>query len=178
MRTTIIATYLVLGAASLAGCSAKQNGATSSASSTTTTPSTPAAVASNMPKPGLWQMTVTGSSMPSPMTTKMCMGAPTPGANPFTPPPQAGQTCAKNAVTKTADGYAIDQQCTVNGMTMSTKGSVSGDFSSSYKTVMTSKMTGANVPTMMQTERTSTAEAKYLGACPADMQPGAVSQGA
>ena len=63
-------------------------------------------------------------------------------------------------------------------MTMSTKGSVTGDFSSSYKTVMTSKMTGANVPSMMQTERTSTAEAKYLGACPADMKPGTVSQGA
>ena len=176
MRRTIIAIYLVLGAASIAGCSAKQEGTTTSASSTTTT--TSSVVASNMPKPGLWQMTVTGSSMPSPMTTKMCMGAPTPRANPFTPPPQAGQTCAKNAVTKTANAYAVDTECTVNGMTMSTKGSVSGDFSSSYKMVMTSKMTGANVPAMMQAERTSTAEAKYLGACPADMKPGTVSQGA
>ena len=176
-NTTVLATSLMLGSLALLGaCSAKPDAAKSGATSTTTATAT--APASAMPKAGLWEMSVTGSAMPTPMKTRMCMGEAKPGTNPFTPPTATTQACAKNSVTKTADGYAIDMECAQNGVTMATKGTVTGDFSSSYKTVMTSKMTGANIPAMMQNERTSTAEAKYLGACPAGMAPGAVSQGA
>ena len=180
MRTTIIAGCLALGSGALLGaCSAKHDAANTTASTTSSTTTATAPMTSAMPKAGLWEMTVTGAGMPAPMKTKACLGgAPAPGANPFTPPAQPGQTCAKNSVVKTAAGYSIDTECTMNGMTMSTKGDVTGDFSSDYKTVMTTKMTGANVPAMMQTARTSTAEAKYLGACPADMKPGMAAQGA
>ena len=180
--TTASATVFMLGAAALlAACSGKSGGSSSStttSSSSTTTASAPAAGA--FPKAGLWEMSATSSMTPTPMKTKVCMGMPAPGSNPFAPPKSsaAGGACAKNEVTKTADGYAIDMQCAQNGMTMATTGTVTGDFSSSYKTVMTTKMTGANVPAMMQNGTTSTVEAKYLGACPSGMSPGAVSQGA
>ena len=89
-----------------------------------------------------------------------------------------GQNCAKNDFTKTAGGYTIALECTMNGMTMSSHGDVSGDFSSDYTTTMHTKMGGAGIPAAMQTEHVSTAEAKRVGDCPAGMAPGTVKQGA
>ena len=179
MRTTVMAVLMLGGVGLLGACSAKHD--TSTTTTTTTTASTTApAVAAMAPKAGLWEMTVSGGGMPASMKTKICIGAPTPGVatNSFTPPPQPGQTCARNNVVKTATGYAVDMECAMNGMTMTTTGDVTGDFTSDYKTVMTTKMTGANVPAMMQTEHTSTSEAKYLGQCPAGMAPGTATRGA
>jgi hypothetical protein len=122
-------------------------------------------------------MTVSTDSMPTPMKSTMCMGAPAPGTNPFVPPAQPGQNCSKSSFIKTATGYTVDMECSVNGMTMISKGDVGDDFSSNYKTVIKTKMTGANIPAMMQNERTSTVDAKYLGPCPSGMQPGTMKQG-
>ncbi len=167
---------VVLASISLAACSGKHDD-TASANSTAADGGTASvALAASTPKPGLWQMTVSADAMPKPMVTQMCVGAPAPGTNPFAPPPQPGQTCAKNAFTKTAAGYAIDMECKVNGMTMSSKGEVSGDLSSHYTIAMKSQMGGPGIPAAMQTERASTVEAKYVGACPAGMAPGTAKQ--
>ena len=133
--------------------------------------SAPAAAAATMPKAGLWEMAVSAPGMPKPVATKVCLGEPAPGSNPFAPPPQAGQTCAKNTHAKTASGYTFDMECTMGGMTFASHGEVTGDFSSSYKTDMTTKMSGANIPPAMK-ETHTTVDAKYLGACPSDMKPG------
>jgi len=124
------------------------------------------------PKEGLWEMKVTAAGAPQPQVMKVCVGAPAPGSNGFTPPPSAGQSCSKNSVTKTADGYAIDSECTASGMTVTSKGTVTGDFSTSYAVDMSSKMSGPNIPAAAQQEMKTKIEAQYLGACPADMKPG------
>ena len=49
-------------------------------------------------------------------------------------------------MTPTAAGYAIDQQCAINGMTVTSTGTVSGDFASSYRVSLSTKMSGANIP--------------------------------
>ena len=105
-----------------------------------------------------------------------CVGAPVPGANPFAPPPQPGQDCTKSSYTKTASGYAIDMECKMNGMTMSSKGDVTGDLSSHYTVAMRTKMGGAALPAAMQTERASKVDAAYVGACPTGMAPGTAKQ--
>ena len=63
------------------------------------------------------------------------------------------------------------RRCAINGMTMTTSGEVTGDFSSNYRTVMKTRMSGPGIPAAMQNERRSSVESKYLGPCPAGMQP-------
>jgi len=136
------------------------------------------AAVSKMPKAGLWKMTVTAAGMPQPVKMEVCMGEPTAGSNPFAPPAQPGQNCSKNLVSPTASGYAIDMECASNGMTMAIAGTVSGDFASSYRTELTTKMSGPNLPPAAQTPIKSSVESTYAGACPAGMKPGESRQGA
>lgn len=176
----LICSGLIAGLTVLGGCSGKTdqatgNTTTSAMSTTTTTTST--AVARRMPKPGLWEMTVSAMGMPEAMKLRTCIAAPAPGANPFTPPAQPGQKCAKNSVEPTATGYAIDMECSANGMTTAIQGSVSGDFSTSFRTDLMTKMTGADMPPEARAGVKSSVDARYVGACPADMKPGEARRG-
>lgn len=173
MKITSAAVGLALAGLASTGCSDKHDAASGNIAS----PTAPAAPAMSTPKPGLWQMTVSADGMPNPMTMQVCVGAPAPGVNPFTPPSQPGQACSKNSFSKTAAGYSVDTECQMNGMTISAKGEVSGDFSSSYTIAMKTRMAGADLPAAMQTERASTVTAKYVGACPSGMAPGSAKQG-
>ncbi|WP_198350870.1 DUF3617 domain-containing protein [Flavisphingomonas formosensis] len=178
----VAASVLLLGACSgnkSDSGSVEGNGAASADASSAASPSAPSADAGApaSPKQGLWEMKITAASAPQPQLMTVCVGAPAPGTNGFAPPPSAGQTCTKNAVTKTATGYDIESECTSNGMTMASKGTVSGDFSSDYKIDMSSKISGANIPPAAQQEMKTSIEAHYKGACPADMKPGQVKRG-
>jgi|GEM_PF-733301 len=173
MRITSIVAISGAGLMLLSACS----GGETTAENASTTSAAPAeaesAAAGNaMPKAGLWEMKITAAAMPQPQTTKLCVGETAANSNPFAPPPTPGQTCARNNVTKTATGYSIDMECSANGMTMTSIGTVSGDMASAYKVEMATKIGGANVPAAAQQEMKTVIDAKYLGDCPADMQPG------
>ncbi len=169
---TYLAACTAACALMLGACSGGEKADGNTAATNETAAAAPSADASVAPKAGLWEMKITAAGMPQPQATKVCVGEPTPGTNPFTPPPGAGQACARNAVNKVATGYEIDSECTINGMTATSKGSVTGDFSSAYKIEMATKMSGANIPAAAQQEVKTVIDAKYLGACPADMKPG------
>jgi hypothetical protein len=77
--------------------------------------------------------------------------------------------CSKNDVTKTSSGYKISSVCKVAGSTVSSEGTFAGDFSSEYTGDIT---TSFNPPVFGQKGSTTTIRAKWLGACPAGMQPG------
>lgn len=158
----------------LGGCSGKSD---KTGSNATTAASTPARITPRTPKAGLWSMTVTAAGMPNPMTMRTCMAATAPGSTSFTPPPQPGQTCAKSSVVPTAAGYTIDTECSANGVTMAIQGTVSGDFSTSFRTDLVTRMTGANMPAAAAAGAKSSVDAKYLGACPTDMKPGETRPG-
>lgn len=172
-----ISSCAVAGLLLLGACSDKTDKG-GNATATADAALTPAAAAARMPKGGLWEMTVTAAGMPNPMTMRTCLADPAPGSNPFAPPAQPGQACAKNKITPTATGYTIDMECAANNVTMAIAGTVSGDFSTSFRTDLTTKMTGANIPAAAQQGVKSSVEAKYVGACPADMKPGETKQGA
>lgn len=173
----MISSSAVAGLLLLGACSDKTDKA-GNATTADASVSSPAEAAKRMPKAGLWEMTVTAAGMPAPMTMRTCLAAPAPGSNPFAPPPQPGQSCAKNKIAPTATGYSIDMECTTSGVTMAIAGTVSGDFSSSFRTDLTTKMSGGGIPTASAQSVKSSVDAKYLGACPADMKPGEVKQGA
>ncbi len=157
-----LAGLLVLGGCSDAKKSdAKQDGAPAASQA-----------AAKTPKAGLWEIKTTAMGVVAP-AAKVCIGEAKQGDNPFVQK-QAGADCAKNNVTETAGGYDIDMECKVNGMTVATKGSVTGDFSSAYKVEMETKMSGANIPASMQQGAKSVVDAKYLGACPDGMKPNEV----
>lgn len=159
MRMTMWAAGVALaGVLVLGGCSgAKKEGAAPSVQA-----------AAKTPKPGLWEIKASAMGVAGP-AMKVCVGEAKPGDNPFVQK-QAGADCAKNNVTETADGYDIDMECKVNGMTVATTGKVTGDFSSAYKVEMATKMSGPNIPATMQQGTTSVVDAKYLGACPEGMK--------
>ncbi|MGH6615902.1 DUF3617 domain-containing protein [Sphingomonas sp.] len=157
-----VAGLLLLGA-----CSGGTKAGDSAANTVDAAPAAPAAA--KMPKAGLWELKTTSAGVAVP-AMKVCVGETKPGDNPFVSK-QPGANCAKNNVTSNASGYDIDLECTQNGMTVATKGSVTGDMSSAYKVEMATSMKGANLPPAAQKETKVVIEAKYQGACPADMQP-------
>lgn len=159
------------GMLALGACSGKDAGNT--AATNLAGGEAPAAVAAaRMPRPGLWEMTVTAAGLPQPMKISTCVAKTPPGTNPFAPPTQPGQSCSKNAFVATASGYTIDMTCTVNNVGMDVKGTVGGDFDTKYQTRITTRLTGANLPAAAQQAMESTIDATYVGACPADMKPG------
>ena len=158
----------------LAGCSGKTDPAGGNAS-TAAAPAL-ATTSPRKPKPGLWAMTVTAPGMPNAMTMRSCIGATAPGGSSFTPPPPPGQTCAKRSVVPTATGYAIDTECSGNGVTVAIRGTVSGDFSTSFRTDLVTRMSAPGMPATAEGAKSSV-EAKYVGACPADMKPGETRHG-
>ena len=172
----MLSTVALAGLFSLGACSGKGDAPAGNAAAGTTAEAAPAA--GKMPKAGLWKMSVKAAGMPQPMNMQVCLGEPVAGANPFAPPAQPGQDCKKNSVTPTASGYAIEMECTANGMTTAIAGTVSGDFSTSYRTELTTKMSGANIPPAAQQEIKSSVDSTYAGACPAGMKPGETKQGA
>lgn len=172
---TYLAACTAAGALMLSACSGGEkanDGAAANDTAAAGDTATASVDAPPAPKAGLWEMKITAAGMPAPQATKVCVGEPAPGTNAFTPPPGAGQTCAKNSVTKVAAGYEIDSECTIQGMTATSKGSLTGDFSSAYKIEMATKMSGPNLPAAAQQEVKTVIDAKYLGDCPADMKPG------
>lgn len=172
MRFSLIAGAASAGLLLLTACSGgeKAEGNATASTETQTTGQQAASAGGAMPKAGLWELKVSAAGAPA-QTTKVCTGEVPAGSNPFAPP-TPGQNCSKNNVTKTADGYAIAMECTVNGMTVASNGTVSGDMSSAYKVEMTTTMGGANLPAAAQREMKTVIDAKYAGACPAGMQPG------
>ena len=160
----------------LSACGGKSDQAGGNTTTTTTTTTTPAAAA-RMPKGGLWELSATANGVATPMKTQVCMPEPTPGSNPFAPPPQAGQTCAKNSIVTTASGYTLDMECENAGMKIAMAGTVSGNFTDSFKTEMTTTVSGPNVPAAAAKGVKSTVDAKYVGACPSGMKPGETKQG-
>lgn len=170
MKTSIAILALALGL-TVTACSKESSNSVTGAGLT----ETDAAAAPAAPKPGLWELSTSTEGMPQKVTTKLCFGQTAPGASAFGPPPSSSggkPSCSKNEVNKTAEGYSINSECAVNGMTIATTGTVTGDMNSAYTVDMSVSMKGASLPAAMQKAIKSKVEAKYLGDCPAGVNPG------
>lgn len=128
-----------------------------------------------MRRDGLWEMTMQMSApVAMTMTSKQCTDASQEKAGAMfrNNSPNAGGVDCKAGVPLPAagGGWSYSSTCTMHNMTMSTSGTVRGDFRTGYHMDSTTRMSPAPMPQMAQTHMII--DAKWLGPCPADMKPG------
>jgi hypothetical protein len=122
-------------------------------------------------KSGLWEMKVLHTGSPAPeMTMQQCTDETTDKDMATSFSPMAKDVCSKQDIQKTATGYVTDSVCGIAGMSIKSHAEIIGDFNSAYTVKSTSHSEGG--PAGVARDSTTTAEAKWLGACKADQKPG------
>jgi len=164
------AQFILISAAALLAACSNSDDAKPKGDAAASKAAEPARLAA--PQPGLWQQTISGGAIPSPMTVKMCVGPAVEGENAFTTP-QTGATCTENTARTTATGAEFRSVCTTQGMTVTSKGKVTGDMRNSYKVEIATNTTGANVPAQMAS-MSMTIDATRLGDCPTGVEPNSI----
>ncbi|HLZ82058.1 MAG TPA: DUF3617 family protein [Caulobacteraceae bacterium] len=172
MHKLLMASAAVLA---LAGCSKTQGGQVAGGSGSPVASDDTTKIEMPMRKAGLWEhaMLFDGKVTPGMDKIRLCVG---PATNAemslFGEQMKATRTCQKS-VTRALDGsYVVAGTCkTADGATTTSKGTVSGDYSTSVKMHSESDTTGApqagrNTHSVIDVTMT------YLGACPADMVDG------
>ena len=170
--------FLMVSAAvmALAACNKTQSGnVAGGAGSPTASADDTAKIEMPMRKVGLWEqaMLFDGKVTPGMDKIRLCVGPATNAEmSVFGEQMKAARDCQKS-VTRALDGsYMVAGTCkTADGATTTSKGTVSGDYSTSIKMHSESDTTGApqaarNAHSVIDVTMT------YLGACPADMADG------
>jgi hypothetical protein len=128
-------------------------------------------------KAGLWQLAMDTSGGPGvQMKAQMCIDASTDKDFAWHGPHSSSQNCDKMQMHPTMGGFDFDSVCRTGGRTITSHGTVTGDFNSAYNLDVTTKMDPPG-PGGMGGETKAQIKAKWLGPCPADMKPGAMKVG-
>jgi len=172
MHRILIVSAVVLA---LAACAKTQSAGSASASAAAPVDGAAAKIEMPMRKMGLWEqaMLFDGKANPAMDKIRLCVGPATNAEmSVFGQQMRAARDC-QQSISRGLDGsYAVTGTCkTADGATTTSKGTVSGDYSSSIKMHSESDTTGAsdagrNVHSVIDITMT------YLGACPADMVDG------
>jgi hypothetical protein len=178
MRRIVVVSLGLVAAASLAACSKKPSVPDKPNSPKpvveATAPDKPMASAA-MPhrKPGLWSQTMATRGMTQ--TSKICIGADTDTKMSAWGQAMGKSACSKNDFHPTATGWAFTSECDMGEAGhISSKGEATGDFNGGYTMKVTSVTTGSSMP-QANGSHDMTLQAKYEGACPADMRPGDIT---
>lgn len=134
----------------------------------------PSASASDIPAPraGLWEQTMSSPGNPAGATFRVCVGEPDPEDNPFAFSQGDDVECSQRDFRRVAGGVEFETRCTSQGMTVASKGRITGDLNSAYEGVVTSTMSGEALPQGMPAEMSLAVKARRLGDCPAGVEPG------
>lgn len=124
-------------------------------------------------KPGLWEQSVSLAGVDFVQTTRVCLDKETDLKLSWWGNQAARSTCAKNLVTRQADGaWRFSSVCDMgSGGVTTTSGTATGDFSTRYQVQAESSTEGAAAP-QMNGVRIVNIAARHLGACPEGMKPG------
>jgi hypothetical protein len=136
-----------------------------------------AAYADDLPqrKAGLWQVDMAnpGGQMP-PQQMKMCIDANT-DAEMYKMGMNAAQgMCSKPDIHRSGDTMTTNSQCKMDQTQITTQSVTKFTGDSAYHTDINSKF---NPPMMGRSDSVMTQDAKWVGACPADLIPGDVVMG-
>jgi hypothetical protein len=179
MRKVLI---VAVGVTALAGCSKSADHAATNAAGApgAAPPSNPIAAAAKAMEPrrkaGLWQMAVSTTGGPGmSLSLQTCIDAAHASDFNVKPPASARTNCSSSKSHPIAGGWAFESTCTTNGRTMKTTGTVTGDLSSGYH-MEASTQTEPPMQGMAAVAKTNI-DAKWLGACPPGMKPGATKFG-
>ena len=129
------------------------------------------AVAAEMPsrKAGLWEVkTNTGDANVPQVSIRQCVDATTDQMMQSNagPPGGAPRQCTQSNIQKSGDTVTVDSTCTVAGQSKTTHMVITGSFDSAY-----------TMAVIVQSGRTITMNAKWLGPCAADQRPGDMIMG-
>lgn len=121
-------------------------------------------------KPGLWEVTLqmVGGKIP-PRTVKFCTDAATDESLFQLGASTADQMCSRKDINRSGDVVTIDTECKMGESKMTSHAVMTFSGDTSYKTAI---QTHIDPPMMGRSESSMTQEARWTGACPADMQPG------
>jgi hypothetical protein len=135
---------------------------------------TPAAAA-ELPsrKPGLWQVkTIIDSNNAQARVIQQCIDAATDQMLQSSAGPFSSSACPERDVKRSENSMTIDSVCTVGGKAATAHSVVSGSFDSAYTMTVTSQ--SEDLP---GGKMTMAMEARWLGPCAADQQPGDIIMG-
>jgi hypothetical protein len=122
-------------------------------------------------KPGLWQITMImpGGKIP-PRDMQMCIDAKTDAEMARLSTSASQGMCAKNDTRRDGDTVTTNSVCTIGQKETSTQAVTRFAGDSAYHTEITSRSGTTGGSRLVMTQ-----DAKWTGACPADMQPGDVT---
>jgi hypothetical protein len=121
-------------------------------------------------KPGLWEMTMnTGSGKLPPQVVKFCIDAATDAKMRDMGQSTVNGMCSKHDMHRSGDTLTIDAVCKMGSSTITSHSVMTFHGDSGYSSVITSHF---DPPMMSKADSQMTQEAKWLGECGADMQPG------
>jgi hypothetical protein len=129
-------------------------------------------------KAGWWEINtqVTANSPMMFATVHLCTDAATEAKTSAFAARQAPDAdCSSGPTARTAAGWSFAMTCKMQGMTMTTAGTASGDFNSNYRAESTTRMSPAPMPQLAETRTVMTS--RWLGACPAGRKPGDMVMG-
>jgi hypothetical protein len=167
---------LICGCAALAlaACSKKTETAAGGPAATAEGAAKPAATAEAAPtrKAGLWEQTMSFNGRTQKIS--MCVDEATEQKAKFwASEGRASSGCSEERINRTlTGGWQIHSVCqTPEGMKITSDGTVTGDFGSSYHMEMTSVTTGSPMPEANGTHK-MTMDGAWKGPCPAGMRAG------
>jgi Protein of unknown function (DUF3617) len=123
-------------------------------------------------KPGAWQMTRSSpdSKMP-PMTATLCVDAASESALVDMGKSSAKKMCSKSEVHFNGDNGTIDTVCKFGNLTQTSHSTIRFTGPDAFRVETHSHF---DPPLAGMADRTTIAESKWLGPCPANMKPGDV----
>jgi hypothetical protein len=121
-------------------------------------------------KPGLWKidMSVSGTQKPG-HQMQMCIDAATDAEMYKFGMSASRGMCDKQEIARSGSTVTVDSTCKLGESRITTHTVIAYDGDTAYRTEAKSKF---DPPMMGRSESTTTQDAKWVGPCPADMQPG------
>jgi len=167
MRVSILAGAVALAALGLCACNAQSDEGRPAAGA----PAASGATAQGLPgkprrKPGLWEQHVSLGGTDAVETSQICIDDATEQKLSMFGAQVNRNRCKTYQLTRKGDGsWAFSSVCDLgSGGTVTTNGTVTGDFATAYKVRSQSSTTGAVVP-QMNGERTVDIDAAWMGPC-------------
>jgi hypothetical protein len=123
-------------------------------------------------KSGLWEITMTSSQMPQPMTMRQCVDEKTDDMTARPQQPGAQEKCSKKSVRRQGGKVIFDSVCQVEGSTATSHGEFSGDFATSYSGDIVTRFAP---PMHGMAEMKMSFKGRHTGACAPGQKPGAAT---
>jgi hypothetical protein len=121
-------------------------------------------------KPGLWEVvTHSGNSQRPPMTQRICLDRDTESLLDRAAVASSQEACSKSETHVSGTLVTVKATCDLGKTRLTTEASIEFESDSAYHTEVHSTF---NPPMRGKSTDHSTQDAKWTGACPADMKPG------